>query len=145
MPSQSSRPHLPRVQSLACLEIVYNILSFRKKKLSVTIQIPLEKAPRAVFSVLNKPPNVWLSGQQKLCPMQEARAKQLPIVILKDRAAKPLRPLTEMQQKDKTTNLHGPFERNLTHTDCNRNFQQLGPLFPWLSFPVHFDFLLWEK
>ena len=31
MPSQSSRPHLPRVPSLVCLGIVYNILYLKKK------------------------------------------------------------------------------------------------------------------
>lgn len=51
--------------------------------------------------MLRKPPNEWSSGRQKLCSMLEAQAEELPTVALKERVAKPFRPVLETQQENK--------------------------------------------
>ena len=74
MPSQSSRPYVPRVQVLVCLGRVNNILYLKKKKkkkkkiLFQQYKFLWNRHPETKFNMFRKTPNVCLcywSDQQE--------------------------------------------------------------------------------
>lgn len=70
MPSQSSRPHLPRVQVLVCLGRVNNILYLKKKILFQQYKVLWNRHPETKFNMFRKTPNVCLrywNDQQEPC------------------------------------------------------------------------------